>query len=105
MGESSWWEQRHWGVTIAVDTLAAAKHPLAERIRDGFANIEHEFPSLQGYEVGQAGDIVKCGNFEIGFDKSGAVSHLVRDGVPWADANHAILQLKYRSYSANDGSD
>jgi len=100
--ETSWWEQRHWGITLTVDTLAAAKHPVADTLREGFAKLQPKVPGTAGYKLGQIGDIYKCGSTEIGFDSTGSISHLVQDGVAWADANHTLLQMKYRSYSAAD---
>mmetsp|Transcript_43781 Transcript_43781/g.76864 ORF Transcript_43781/g.76864 Transcript_43781/m.76864 type:complete len:807 (+) Transcript_43781:83-2503(+) len=100
--ESSWWEQRHWGITVAVDTLKAAGHPLTQKIEQGFAELQPTVPSIGGYELGKAGEVVQCGSVEIAFDETGSISHLVENGFVWADSGHKLLQLKYRSYSAFD---
>ena len=34
--ESTWWEQRQWGVTILMETLLANQHPLAKKLMKGF---------------------------------------------------------------------
>lgn len=100
--ESSWWEQRHWGITVAVDTLKAAGHPLVQTIQQGFAELQPAAPSIGGHELGKAGEVVQCGSTEIAFDETGSISHLVENGFVWADSGHKLLQMKYRSYSAFD---
>ena len=43
-----------------------------------------------------------CGSTQIAFDASGAISQLTENGYEWADAEHTLLSLRYRSYSAAD---
>ena len=43
--EESWWEQREWGVTATIDTLAAAKHPLAATLQSAVADLQPKVPS------------------------------------------------------------
>ena len=43
--EESWWEQREWGVTATIDTLAAAKHPLAATLQAAVADLQPKVPS------------------------------------------------------------
>ena len=104
--EESWWEQRQWGVTIAIDTLANANHPLAAVLKAAVADLQPKVPSRsasEGFKPAKAGETFKCGGVSIGFDATGAISHLVgSDGHVWADATHTLAQLKYRSYSAAD---
>eukprot|EP00928_Gymnodinium_smaydae_P036212 TRINITY_DN25336_c0_g1_i1.p1 TRINITY_DN25336_c0_g1~~TRINITY_DN25336_c0_g1_i1.p1 ORF type:complete len:743 (-),score=75.20 TRINITY_DN25336_c0_g1_i1:191-2419(-) len=100
--ETSWWEQRHWGITVGMDTLRAGEHPLAGVLLDEFARLQPKVPSKEGYVNGSAEHVYQCGPVDISFDSSGAISHLAHDDVSWADANHTLLQLKYRSYSAAD---
>ena len=100
--EESWWEQREWGITLAVDTLAAANHPLAATLVDGFSRLKPVVPDLVGFSAGKAGEIYACGNTSIAFDGSGAIATLIDNQFVWADANHTLLSLKYRSYSAAD---
>lgn len=104
--EESWWEQRNWGVTIAIDTLVNAKHPLADVLRAEVADLQPKVPSRLGFKAAKAGDLFKCGRgqkISIGFDSTGAVAHLVgTDGYAYATPGSTLAQLKYRSYSAAD---
>ena len=43
--EESWWEQREWGVTATIDTLAAAKHPLSATLQAAVADLQPKVPS------------------------------------------------------------
>eukprot|EP01052_Picozoa_sp_SAG31_P025252 SAG31_NODE_2203_length_6199_cov_6.619836_5_plen_269_part_00 len=60
----------------------------------------------EGFKAAKPGDVFACGKGEsvqIGFDATGAISHLIgSDGHVFADKNHTLAQLKYRSYSAAD---
>ena len=100
--EASWWEQREWGIAIAADTLAHAGHPLARSLEKGFAALEPRVPDVSGLEEGAAGVVYRCGATRLAFDTTGAVAHLSDGQYDWADAEHPLLQLKYRSYSAAD---
>ena len=97
--EESWWEQRQWGVTIAIDTLANANHPLAAVLKAAVADLQPKVPSRsasEGFKPAKPGQTFKCGGVSIGFDETGAISHLVgSDGHVWADATHTLAQLKY----------
>ena len=92
--EESWWEQREWGITMAVDTLVAANHSLAAVIQKGFDALRPEIPDVSDFELGQPGQVFSCGSTSLAFDATGSVSSLVRDGYAWADANHTLLSLK-----------
>ena len=113
--EESWWEQRQWGVTLAIDTLANAKHPLAEVLKTQVADLQPKVPTRDSsYRLAHPDEVFQCGggggggadedeeSLSISFDGSGAIDHLSYGGVEWADANHTLAQLKYRSYSAKD---
>ena len=98
--ERSWWEQRHWGVTTFMETLLAAQHPFAKDILEEFEQLKPTVPDTTGHSAGHAGEVFTCGETEIGFDSTGSISHLVSQGKAFADGNHSLVQLKYRSYSA-----
>ena len=102
--ESSWWEQREWSITVAVDTLSAAAHPLARAVEQSFAMLEPSMPSLEGFVAAQAGERIRCGELQVAIDTTGAISHLTddRDKHSWADAQHTLLATRYRTYSADD---
>ncbi len=111
--ETSWWEQRHWGITLGMEALqlgnAANPNGSAARLQRA---IQREFQNLQpivpsprsvaaaGYVVGQAKQLFQCGASQLRFDDTGAISHFVRNGFIWADANHSLVQLKYRAYAS-----
>jgi hypothetical protein len=105
--ETSWWEQRHWGITLGMEALQLGKDAdpsslaakLLRALEDGFQELRPTVPSSAGYTVAHAGAVFKCGTSELGFDATGAISHFVRDGFTWADAGHALAQLKYRAYT------
>ena len=100
--ESSWWEQRAWGVAVAADTLADAGHPMAARLAREFDELQPRAPSTDGFVAGRAGEDYACGALRsVAFDGTGALSTL-RDGKghAWADAQHTLLGLVYRAYSA-----
>ena len=59
--EASWWEQRDWGITLVVDTLAAAGHPMATKLAREFSKLEPQIPSLQGFVAGRVGETYHCG--------------------------------------------
>ena len=74
--EESWWEQRNWGVTIAIDTLVNAKHPLASALQTAVADLQPVVPSRDaGFKVAKAGQVFSCGkagsSLSIGFDATG----------------------------------
>ena len=100
--EQSWWEQRHWGITVFMQTLLAAQHPFATSVSHEFKQLKPTIPATAGYEAGQASQVFTCGGTEIAFDSTGSISHLSRHGTEFADASHSLMQLKYRSYSAAD---
>lgn len=100
--EASWWEQRHWALTTFVETLQRASHPLAGMVTKGFADLRPRVPSTDGFRLGAASEAYTCGATTIGFSATGAIERLTSGGVTWADKEHALLQLKYRSYSPAD---
>ena len=97
-----------------METLLAAKHPLANRLLEAFEKLRPRAPDLKDYTQLKLNDVVKpsktfsCkrGNKnhdEIGFDKYGRISHLkVGEIGTWADENNTLLQLRYRSYSLHN---
>eukprot|EP01047_Picozoa_sp_COSAG01_P063292 COSAG01_NODE_8177_length_2890_cov_1.147976_2_plen_217_part_00 len=97
--EKSWWEQRHWGITVFMQTLLAAQHPFASDILREFKELRPTIPDVTAHTPAAAGQLFSCGATEIAFDTTGAVSHLSRHGTVYADANSSLMQLKYRSYS------
>eukprot|EP01043_Picozoa_sp_COSAG02_P060900 COSAG02_NODE_8059_length_2728_cov_2.497528_2_plen_345_part_00 len=104
--EASWWEQRHWGITVFLQTLLDAQHPLGDSILHEFRDLAARVPNNSGFvpvkvKVATQQRFV-CGTTEISFDRTGAISHLVVNGTVWAQSGHALMQLKYRSYSAAD---
>ena len=110
--ESTWWEQRQWGITIMMETLLTNKHSLGKKLLQQFENLQPVAPNLNGYaklnvkDVTKKGTIFKCNNnknVEYGFDTYGRISHLkLDDSSVWADENNTLLQLRYRSYSLKD---
>ena len=110
--ESTWWEQRQWGVTILMETLLANQHPLAKKLIKGFNDLQPKTPDLSSLtklninEVVKPSKIFQCNvennNVVFGFDKYGRISHLVEGNNIWADENNTLLQLRYRSYSLKD---
>lgn len=92
--EQSWWEQREWGITYAIDTLASAGHPLASKVQEGFDALKPGVPDLTGFVEGSAGKAYACGDVTIAFDDSGAISQLTSDSYSWADDNHTLLNLQ-----------
>ena len=104
--EASWWEQREWGITLAIDTLTDANHPLGKTVTHDFASLEPQIPSVgpgTGWEAGAAGDEYTCGDTQLAFDATGAISTMTtKGGRAWASASNTLLNLVYRSYSAAD---
>ena len=102
--ESSWWEQREWGITLFMETLRAAKHPLATNVEEGFSKLRPLLPELSGFSlVTDTSKIFHVGDsLEIGFDQFGSISHLHHEGMVWADKQNSLLQLRYRSYDVSD---
>ena len=102
--EASWWEQRDWGVTIAVDTLLAAKHPLGTTLLEAFAELAVDPPDVSGMIKGAAGAVYECSTrgISLAFDASGAISHLSRNGVVSSTSWTSLFTYEYRSYSASD---
>ena len=97
-----------------METLLAAKHPLAYRLLEEFEKLRPTAPDLKDYTQLNVHDVVKRHEIftckkgdrnqdEIGFDKYGRISHLKvgATGI-WADENNTLLQLRYRSYSLHD---
>ena len=107
--EESWWEQRLWGISTALDTLEGASHPLAKIIRDEFDNVKPVIPNTQGLQIGHIDTMYTCGNVTLSFDSSGALSYIMSTTTAssnvWASKNKPLFELKYRSYSADDVSD
>ena len=101
--ESSWWEQRDWGITIFMETLLAGGHPLAKSIEEGFQSLQPKTPDVSKFEVvPDIGRIFKIGKLGLGFDSSGSIQHLDHAGMVWASAENVLLQLQYRTYSLPD---
>eukprot|EP00041_Stephanoeca_diplocostata_P034203 m.1150901 g.1150901 ORF g.1150901 m.1150901 type:complete len:780 (+) comp24479_c0_seq2:116-2455(+) len=104
--EESWWEQREWGVTLALDTLNNGDHPLAEPLLKAIADLQPQVPdvTVDGFTPAQPGTRYTCGAggnaVDIAFDSTGAVTRL---GQSWVDEpGSALLKLVYRTYSATD---
>ena len=101
--ESSWWEQRSWGITTALDTLEKVSHPLAKIVRDEFEIMKPVPPNTEHLEIGHVDTMYSCGdNVNIQFDSTGAMSFLSRNGHVWANESRSLFELKYRSYSAEN---
>ena len=107
--EESWWEQRHWGVTLAVTTLADAKHPMAAPLLAAMADLRPTVPTLGAqWKRGAAGQTFRCDSASAAsattlvFDARGAIARLAAAGSEWASENRTLLSPTYRSYSAAD---
>jgi hypothetical protein len=105
VGRTNRWEQRQWGVTVAIDTLARSNHPLAQPLQTAVAGLQPKVPDLTGFSTAKVDTIYRCGGISVGFDKTGSISHLSKGGYSWASAGSTLVQLKYRSYSAKDVAD
>ena len=121
--DTSWWEQRHWGITLGMEALTSAgagttssysddaatigrggdSSPAArlhDLITKGFQELQPKLPSTDGYQEVQqqqnvSATVFKCGaSTELSFDATGSISHLVHDGTTWADIEHTLFQLK-----------
>lgn len=107
--EESWWEQRHWGITLAVTTLADAKHPMAAPLLAAMAALQPTVPTLGSrWKRGAAEQAFQCGSASavaattLAFDVHGAIARLAAAGSEWASGNRTLLSPTYRSYSAED---
>ena len=100
--EDSWWEQRHWGITLAVDTLVDGRHRMAAGLVAEMEALKPEVPAPAeggGFVKAAAGTPYTCGGEQVQFNAAGALTRLGK----WvASDNRAVLQLKYRQYSAAD---
>lgn len=99
--EDSWWEQREWGVTCAVDTLVAGHHRMVDALLTEFAALKPNVPTptKDGFVKAAAGTTYTCGGEDVEFNAAGALTKLGK----WvASGDRPILQLKYRQYSAAD---
>lgn len=103
--EDSWWEQRHWGITLAVDTLVDGGHRMAAGLVAEMEALKPEVPAPDegvGFVKAAVGTPYTCGGEQVQFNAAGALTRLGK----WvASDNRAILQLKYRQYSAADVAD
>ena len=57
--ESTWWEQRQWGVTILMETLLANQHPLAKKLMKGFNDLQPKTPDLSSLTKLNINEVVK----------------------------------------------
>mmetsp|Transcript_35724 Transcript_35724/g.93375 ORF Transcript_35724/g.93375 Transcript_35724/m.93375 type:complete len:832 (-) Transcript_35724:153-2648(-) len=96
--EDSWWEQRHWGITLAIDTLVDGNHPMAADLVSQMSNLKPEVPQPEshGFVTAAPGTTFKCGATAVSFDDTGALSQLGS----WVSGQ--VLSLRYRQYSAAD---
>ena len=107
--EASWWEQRHWGITLAVTTLADASppHAMAAPLLAAMAQLKPTVPRVStasGWKRGVAGQRFSCGKTALSFGADGSIAQLTTVGSEWAASggSSALLTPVYRSYSAAD---
>ena len=64
----------------------------APTLQAAVANLQPKVPSRVGFNAAKAGDVFQCGGgVSIGFDGTGAISHLVgSDGYTYAGTNHTL---------------
>lgn len=104
--ESSWWEQRAWGIDIPVATLQAVNHPLYQIVQQEFAQLTPWIPNpaAEGYtQVSDLGQVFQFGGFGIGFDTaSGAITTFTVNGTNWSSSSNPLGQFVYRMYNQTD---
>ncbi len=105
--EESWWEQRQWGVTLAMETLRDGDHPLFHTLQTAFAELRPAVPdvsSAAGYSGASIGTPISCGDgLTLTLDDTGAITGLThKGGTEWADATHPLSALRYKSYNLDD---
>ena len=112
--EESWWEQREWGVALALTELrkaAAAGDPdvkamqsaIMEDYRATFVLDRNPFERSGFARINRMEDSISIGGYRIAFDAQGAISQLRdRSGREWASASKVLGRIAYRTYSQND---
>ena len=100
------WEQRHWGITLAVTTLADATppHPMAAPLIEAMGALKPTVPSLPTtvWKQGKVGQSFTCGHTTLAFGEDGSISQLTTMGSEWANQERTLLAPVYQSYSAAD---
>ena len=66
--EDSWWEQRQWGITLAIDTLVSGRHRMAGPLVTEMNKLKPEVPSPVGFIKAAAGTPYTCGGETVQFD-------------------------------------
>ena len=66
--EDSWWEQRQWGITLAIDTLVSGRHRMAGPLVTEMNKLKPEVPSPAGFIKAAAGTPYTCGGETVQFD-------------------------------------
>jgi len=97
--EESWWEQREWGITYAVETLLEGNHPMAADLVQELQMLEPVVPTTSEFVTAEANTSYTCGGETIQFNNNGALTRL---GSWVANDANPVLSLKYRQYSASD---
>ena len=104
--ESRWREQRQWAVHHTLEALG--DHPLRTAIDSEIAALRPTVPALKDYTRLAPADaterVFSCGDFNVSFSGSGAISHLTRlsSGHEWASRTQQLLEPLYQSLSFDD---
>ena len=101
--ESSWWEQREWGITVAMNTLKEASHPMFEKLVQEFKELKPKVPLVNDKERKKTKTFT-CNGATIEFNDDGSLSGLVdaEKKIQWSDATHPLVAVRYRTYSSKD---
>ena len=108
--ETSWWEQRQWGISTAVDTLKSLQHPMYADIMKEFEALGVSVPDVStGFSVGKANVAYSCGQSSLTFGDDGSISSMsdksnssMSGEKMWADEAHLLAAIRYRTYSSSD---
>ena len=93
--ESSWEEQRRF-LYDAVASLSSQNKEICEKL---LSEYKREPVSTEGYSRILPGAKYVISGYTVGFDKSGAISFLSKDGKTISDASHLLCKPLYEVFS------
>ena len=104
--EAMWREQRVWAIDQPLEALDG--HPLQTIVESEMAQLRPTLPDLRGYRqlspVDAVGQRFVCGDLNISFGATGAITYLTRvtSGISWASEQSRLLELRYQALNFSD---
>ncbi|XP_053402120.1 uncharacterized protein LOC123550399 isoform X2 [Mercenaria mercenaria] len=98
---SRYWDEQRYMTNLAIEALG--NHTVVEDLKQEFKNIMPKLPDITDFSQVDISSSHKCGEFELKFDKQGALIQLKDpSGQDWATTERPVGKFVYRTYNQTD---